>query len=710
MLSDTQNGFAFLEALTSDICVESLGRNFDGISAHTGMKVRPSNSGNMPSTLQLLPGQSFYIGKTTLSLVPEEHGDLPTDSSGPPASNFENYNHQVSQISTPQCTARVGSAVMETPMPHRDHEYESLTPILEKVIEQAISGWEDSEIWPESSLKREVMRTVRDTSERGHSIPQPEFRNEVEHMADAAINERNCSSSQLEVKTEDMDSNATVARPLGQGVVDLEDAEVEGVERELECIKDSEPSLPMKSRVHPKEELGGSGFSPIEEPETFLPPVMWVRPAEKPEESRNSPVLAEPKPLSPSVARGYPETRPEASDQSPILQAVSHSSSQMEDDLDDTPVRKKAKTATVSRESLIEESQDSLQDEVISVRRGLPAQKDGPVSADQALSKPSPPSITTKPRPRSVNQPKQRSYTSSTASKHLSPAVESDLRSHPTNQSPPGSSFKSTGPNSRTLLSDRNTNSASPSNSVEPNSSMRSTRSTARDEHNSSSSMDGGIRMLFASSSSAGDSKPFLKFLSNKGVKKVQSVHDCTVLCVGKELKKTSKFILAVLLSKDIVTDSWVTDSVKGNDLLDFLPYAARDPKKEADWGISLDKAINRGKEGFKVLQDQTILFMPSAKKDLGKNGFDELKEVAKCAGARDVVSSALPKKSPKETSSTLVIATQDNTEVAQLQKLGLRAYVKDIISLSVLRGKLDLESDEFLIEEQKTESRKRKR
>ena len=709
MLSDTQNGFAFLEALTTDIYVESLGPNFDGISAHTGMKVRPSTSGNMPSTLQLLPGQSFYIGKTTLSLVPEEHGDLPTDSLGLPDSNFENYNHQVSQISTPQRTARVGSAVMETPMPHRDHEYESLTPILEKISEQAISGRKDSEEWPESSLKREVMRTVRDTSQRGHSSSQPEFKDENEHMADAAINERDCSSSRLELKTEDMDSNVTVARPLGQGVVDLEDAEVEGVDLGLECTKDSEPPLSMKSRVHPKEEPGGSGCSPIEEPETLLPPMMWVRPAENPEESKNSPVLAEPKPLSPSIARVYPETRPEASDQSPILQAVSHSSSQMEDDLDDTPVRKKAKTVAGSREALIEDSQDSLQDEVISVKRGLPARKYRPVSADQALSKSSPPSINTKPRPRSVNQPRQKSSTSSTASKHLSPAVELDLRSHPANQSPPGSSFKLIGQNSRTLLSDRNTISASPSNSVEPNSSMRSTRSTARDEHNSSSSMDGEIRILFASSSSAGDSKPFLKFLSNKGVKKVQSVHDCTVLCVGKELKKTSKFILAVLLGKDIVTDSWVTDSVKGNDLLSLLPYAARDPKKEAEWSISLDRAIYRGKQGLKVLQDQSILFTPSAKKDLGKNGFDELKEIAKCAGARDV-SSALPKKSPKETSSTLVIATQDDTEVAQLQKLGWRVYVKDIISLSVLRGKLDLESDEFFIEEQKKEDRKRKR
>lgn len=136
----------------------------------------------------------------------------------------------------------------------------------------------------------------------------------------------------------------------------------------------------------------------------------------------------------------------------------------------------------------------------------------------------------------------------------------------------------------------------------------------------------------------------------------------------------------------------------------------ARDAKKEAEWGISLDKAIYRGKQGLRVFQDHTILFTPSLK--LGKNGFDELKEVVKCAGAKSIAS-VLPKKSPEETergSSIIVVAMQNTTEVAALQKLGWRAYLKDIISLSILRGKLDLESDEFLIEEQVKESRKRKR
>ena len=80
-------------------------------------------------------------------------------------------------------------------------------------------------------------------------------------------------------------------------------------------------------------------------------------------------------------------------------------------------------------------------------------------------------------------------------------------------------------------------------------------------------------------------------------------------------------------------------------------------------------------------MQDQTVLFTPSAKKALGKNGFDELKEIVKCAGAMNVLST-LPKKSPDETSTTIVVATHEDTdEVVALQKLGWRAYVKGSIS-----------------------------
>ena len=668
------------------------------------MKVRPSTSSNIPSTLQLLPGQSFYIGKTTLSLVPEEHSDLPIYSSDLPDSNFESYNHQVSQLSTTQRTARVGSAIMETPTPPRDHGSEVFTPILENVTGQAISGRKDIKTRSESPLKREVMRTMRAAGDHGHSRPPPESRKGDKHIADAAINGPDRSSSQPEVKTEDEDiANATAPRPHGQGVMDPEDTEIVGVAFESDKLEKSELLSSLKTRVHPEDEHGNSDRAPItEKSKPLLSPALRALSAEEPGDLSLPPILAGSKSKSSTIARMQPEKGPEASDQSPILQGTPGSSPQVDDDLDDTPVRKKVKTKAVSSKALIEESQDSLLNEVISVKRRIHAPTDRSVSANLASSDVATPLINTESHSPSADQPKQRSPTSSTESKHLSVVIDSDSRPHAASQRRSESSFKSSG---RTPLSHQNMTSASPSDSVAVDSSIRSNRSKARDEYNGSS--DAGIRIVFASSSSAGDSKPVQKFLSGKGVKKVQSVHDCTVLCVGKEFKKTSKLILAVLLGKDIITDSWVTDSIKGNHLLSVVTYMPRDFKKEADWGFTLDEAIGRGKRGLKVLEDQTIAFTSSVKKELGKSGFDELKEIVKYAGG---VSSALPKKTPEETSSTLVIATHDSPEVAQLQKLGWRVYVRDIISLSILRGKLDLESDEFLLTEQKKESRKRKR
>ena len=710
---DTQNGFAFLEALSDDVSVESLGRSFDGLSAHTGMKVRPSTNGSIPSTLQLLPGQSFYIGKTTLSLVPEEHSDLLFQSSGLPDSNLESYNYQVSQIGTPQRTARAGSTIMETPVPQRDHESGPSTPVLEQITGQAISGRKDSNKWPESPLKREVMQTVRDASELAHSTPQPEFKKEDEKIADAVINEPSRFNTPPKVKTEDENMVDTIiAKPVGEGVVDPKDPEVVDVDAGSECIEKSD-SLSLKSRVHQLEKLGGSGISRIiGESEYVSPPGMQGRPEKEPRTLSRSPTPTGLKRLPLSVARVQPKTSPGASDQPSFLQTSSDSSPQSDDD-PDAPVRKKARIATVSREASVEESQDSLQDNVISIKRGIPAPTHRPASTNQASSTFSIASIDTEPgssfADQSANKPKQSCPTPLADSKRSSSTIDSDSRLHSTDRLPSESSFTLIGRKPRVPLSDWNTVSTSPSISVEPTSSMRSTRSTARDEQKGLSSTDAGIRIVFASSSSAGDSKPFLKFLSSKGVKKVKSVHDCTVLCVGKELKKTSKVILAVLLGKDIVMDSWVTESVRANELLSLVPYISRDTEKETEWGISLDQAIYRGKTGVKVLQDHTVHFTPSVKKELGKNQFDELKDIVKCAGATGV-STALPKKSPEETSSAIMVATYDGVEVAELQKLGWRVYVKDIVSMSVLRGKLDLESDEFLVKERKKEGKKRKR
>lgn len=682
--------------------------------------MRPSTSGSKTSSLQLLPGQSFYIGNLTYSLIPEADSNLPTDSPDLPDSNFQNYYQQVTQISTPHRTPRVSSVVMETPRAHRDQGSEILTPILEQITGQAISARKNSENWPQSPSKRQIMRTVRDASEHRHSNSQPEVKTEAEHIVDATINHHPSSLPRIKTEVRDV-GEPTDATPM---MVDLEDTAMANVYLKSENFEKSEPLSTLKSRTpserepspsnksiisnrdRDKSKFRGASQSPIPEESKSLPSFKErVLSTAEPETLSTSPGLPRSKPLPPSDAQLQLESKPSSSP--PILPSVSDPMEQLDDDLDG-PVRKKTKTEVVSHEALTQESQDGLEDEPISVTKGPPAPTNGPFFTNQVSATFQGPFTNTDSRSRSEKQP--RCPTPPTGPRHLRPSSESDSRPRPTQEPPSDPSIKSIGLKPRTPFSERNAFSASPSYSVEPNSSLRSTRSWARDEYNSPSSTPAGTRILFASSSSVGDSKPFLKFLSKNKVMKVQSVHDCTVLCVGKELKKTSKLILAVMLGKDIVTDNWVTDSIKANDLLSLVGYLPRDPKKEAEWGISLDEAIYRGRtKDLQILKGQTIIFTPSSKKELGKSGFDELKEIVKCAGAKGV-SSTLPRKSPEETPSTIVIGTQDSTEMAELQKLGYSLYVKDIISLSVLRGHLDLESDEFLIKEEKQESRKRKR
>lgn len=238
----------------------------------------------------------------------------------------------------------------------------------------------------------------------------------------------------------------------------------------------------------------------------------------------------------------------------------------------------------------------------------------------------------------------------------------------------------------------------SPANSFGPASSLRSTRSAVREDSNPST-QECGMRILFASSTSVGDSKAFKKFLREHEVKTVQSFDDATCLCVGKgELKKTSKLISAVLLGLDIITDDWVTDSARLKKLQDTHAYLARDPQRESEWGIKLDEAIERGRRKVRVFEGRNIAFTTKLKKELGNTNFADLKEIAVCAGARKVGTS-LPKESSDSNATTLIIGSLDDNDTPALQEK--RFFTKEMISLSVLRGHLDTESDEFLIEKE---------
>ena len=251
--------------------------------------------------------------------------------------------------------------------------------------------------------------------------------------------------------------------------------------------------------------------------------------------------------------------------------------------------------------------------------------------------------------------------------------------------------------------------------SAQPTSSFRSTRSAARESLGSSQSPTGAMKVVFASSVSVDKSKVIIEFLSTHGIRQVKNVAEADILCVGKntELKRTHNLISAVASGKRVITDNWVIDSAKQDELLDLKDYEAKDPRREAEWGTTLSDAVERGRQGVKVLSDWTVCFTSNAKTKLGK-GFSELKQICLLSGATSVQSST-PKKSPEKPISTLVIAAEDDKELDTLYANGWQPYVKDIITYSILRGNLDVNSDEFSIRNKKstppsTGRKKRKR
>lgn len=253
---------------------------------------------------------------------------------------------------------------------------------------------------------------------------------------------------------------------------------------------------------------------------------------------------------------------------------------------------------------------------------------------------------------------------------------------HKSNSTTPTAAARSKSTKSQDIESSRE--------SIEPSSSTRSTRS---------SSLNFGAKILYASSTTVDKQSKLMSFLRKKKVKSVKSVNDCDFLCVGKgELKKTSNLVMAVVCGKQVINDDWVLQSAAEGELLDFDNFLARDAVREAEWGINLDQAIQRGKDGVKPLAGLAFYFSPAAKKELGK-GYSELEGLAFLAGATSV-QATLPKKSNNTPhfSTSIVITAQNDRDLSTLTAGGWRCYSKDIMTLSILRGQLDADSDEFLI------------
>jgi hypothetical protein len=215
---------------------------------------------------------------------------------------------------------------------------------------------------------------------------------------------------------------------------------------------------------------------------------------------------------------------------------------------------------------------------------------------------------------------------------------------------------------------------------------------------------NGPIPRIVFSNSEVPEKPELMKFLRTAGAKRLNAVSETVsnFLCVAPgELKRTSKLTISVALGKTIVTDDWIINSERAGYFLDPAPYLPQDPAREQAWGFNLGEAIQRGREKVRVLEGWSVYFTPSLSKELGET-IKELQHMAYAAGASSV-QTRLPLVAAEGFTDSLLLGSESDKDASELIDLGWKLYSKDLLSLSILRGRLDLDSDEFRLSFQST-------
>jgi hypothetical protein len=155
------------------------------------------------------------------------------------------------------------------------------------------------------------------------------------------------------------------------------------------------------------------------------------------------------------------------------------------------------------------------------------------------------------------------------------------------------------------------------------------------------------------------------------------------------DLHKTPKILLALAAGTPIVTDKWLTDSAKAGHFLSVEAYQPSAPGKEKEWGFALKDVLGHPQTPF---EGYTVHFTTSL--HAAYQTFTEIEQVCKAAGAAKVT-----KKKVDKSEKVIILAVEDgDKEAEKLMQDGAVCYSRDLLPTSILRGVLDLESDEFRI------------
>jgi BRCA1 C Terminus (BRCT) domain len=197
-------------------------------------------------------------------------------------------------------------------------------------------------------------------------------------------------------------------------------------------------------------------------------------------------------------------------------------------------------------------------------------------------------------------------------------------------------------------------------------------------------------------SSSVTDKANLMKFLEKHGVHVATKVDETIdYLCVGNgSLKKTPKLLLAVALGKPVVSDKWVLDSVSKKGRLPLSDYFASDLGREKELGV--DETWSSGEARTDLLKDVILYMTPKVKESYAEE-FKTVQKIVKIMGAKKVTSS--PARDVKAVENLVVLGLpKGDTDAITLDEMDITVYDKDMLHMAILRGKLELDSDEFKI------------
>jgi hypothetical protein len=157
------------------------------------------------------------------------------------------------------------------------------------------------------------------------------------------------------------------------------------------------------------------------------------------------------------------------------------------------------------------------------------------------------------------------------------------------------------------------------------------------------------------------------------------------------------KLLLCVALGVPIVSDEWLLDSAKDGRFLDLEAFRPHFPAQERDWNFSFEDIWKKPKK--EVFQGYSIYFTPALRAVY--KPFSEVDELCKAAGARRALTKLgkeIKDKDIADNTILLALNGDDDEDAATILSNGYTCYTRELLTLSILRGELNLESEEFKI------------